>query len=519
MSLSSPISARTTRFIETTVNADIDDVQARLSRRRIVLELDPAYATSFPGQAILFTVLNLLVRLDAYCPVVDVVLPAVPRHPLLRLLTGDMLGDGLRAFFSPFPAAERLTIGLEVTASQPADLQLMISPHPTDTVLSVWADGWIAYLNMPAPVGPWDENIVGAAVAAGLATAEVFKRLIMDIPLRPGVRIIPTNQLVFSTFDYRLAAGSNPALPAAINVDGVALIGVGGIGSAFVAAATSLPRLTGHLALVDEDTLDITNQNRFLVARPGDQGAKVDLCREALAFHPDITVHEIWFEEFSREHPRLDLAVVGVDHDKVRREVQASLPRLILNAGTSDTASFRVTRHAYLDGACLSCIARDDLRPRPVERELARKLGLSLETIMAYQVSGESVPADILQRAANLSATEIEQLAGRSLAEIQQRVCAELRIGGKGEQQEAAVSISFLSALPGFLLLGEVIKEQSYPELDRPPLNATINHALLAVLGRPGQSLLHGRREKRSGCDCGRSVYQRHYRRKWLDRP
>lgn len=519
MSLANPISARTTRFIEATVNADAAAVQDQLSRRRIVLQLDAAHAGSFPGQAVLFTVLNLLLRLDAYCPIVDVALPSVPRHPLLRLLTGDTLEDGLTAFFAPFPAAKRLTIGPMIATPQLDDLQLLISPRPTGTALSVWADGWIAYLNTPAPVGSWDENIVGAAVAAGLATAEVFKRLIIDIPLRPGVRIILTDQLVFSTFDYRLAAGANPTLPAAINVDGVALIGVGGIGSAFVAAATSLPRLAGHLALVDEDTLDITNQNRFLVARPGDHGAKVHLCREALAFHSDIAAHETWFEEFSGRHPRLDLAVVGVDQDKVRREVQASLPRLILNAGTSDTASFRVTRHTYLDGACLSCIARDDLRPRPVERELARKLGLPLETVMAYQASGESVPADILRRGGNLSVTEIEQLAGRSLVEIQQRVCAELRIGGEGEQQEAAISISFLSALPGFLLLGEVIKEQSYPELDRPPLNATINHALLAVLGRPGQSLLHGRREKRSDCDCGRSVYQRHYRRKWLDQP
>jgi hypothetical protein len=84
---------------------------------------------------------------------------------------------------------------------------------------------------------------------------------------------------------------------------------------------------------------------------------------------------------------------------------------------------------------------------------------------------------------------------------------------GTGKQQEA-VSISFLSALPGFLLLGEVIKERSYP-MPRVQLNETVNHLLLSLFGRPVQALLGDWRQKAPGCDCSRLAYQRNYQRKW----
>lgn len=510
-----PISARTTRFVEATLAEGAEAVRERLAGRRVEIVLDPSVAEIFAGQAIAFTLLNLLVRLDAYCPALDVALPTVARDPLLRLLEEGPLGRAMERFFAPFPVAGRLTFRDRPHSSPAGDIRLVVGPRPERGVLSVWADGWIAYLNEAAPAGPSDANSVGASVAAGLAAAEIFKRLIADLPLRPGLRVVPVERLVFSAYDYGLAAGANPPLPAAIDVDGVVVVGLGGIGSAFVAAAASLPGLAGSLTLVDKDELDATNLNRHLVARPGDMGPKVALCRRALAFHPDVDARAEWFDEFvAARGDRHELVVVGVDHDRVRRAIQASRPRLILNAGTSESASFQVTRHDYLTGACLACIARDDLRDRPVERELARQLGLELETVLRFQASGEPVPAALLRVAGALSEIEVTRLGDRPLAEIQRRVCAEVPLGTGRE--EAAVSISFLSALPGFLLLGEVIKERSYTAAERPPLNERVNHALLSVLGRPHPQLLRAWRDRRDDCDCGREAYQRAYRRKWL---
>jgi molybdopterin/thiamine biosynthesis adenylyltransferase len=514
VSLDETISARTTRFVESTLTADTTAVQARLTGQKVAVTLDPAVGTTFAGQMILFTLLNLLVRLELYAPQLEVTLPDVERHSLLRLLDSGSLPRALERFFSPFPAARRLRI-----SSTPADgtaptLHLVVSPQPMADALSVWADGWVTYVNCPAPFRAEDANSVGACVAADFAAAEVFKRLITGLPLRPGLKLLPIDRLVFSAYNYRLSSGPNPPLPAAVNVDGVVVVGLGGIGAGFVTAASALPGLAGLLTLVDKDPLDPTNLNRLLYARPGDTGFKAQLSRRTLGFHAEVDARIEWFDEFTvacgSHH---DLVVVGVDKDPVRRAIQHSMPQLIFNGGTSDTASFQLTRHDYLHGACLACIAAEELDDYPVERELARQLGLDLDTVLRYLKSGEPLPTTLLRERGVLTGGDIERLGDRPLAEIQARICAQVPLGS-GKQQEA-VSISFLSALPGFLLLGEVIKERSYPGTPRAPLNETANHLLLSLLGRPCQALLGDWWQKARGCDCIRPAYQRNYQRKW----
>lgn len=513
---STSISDRTTRFVQAALQADAATIQTQLASQHVHISLDASVAHTFAGQAILFTMLNLLVRLNDYCPHLHVVLPVIERHPLLRLLSGERLETALQAFFAPFPAARKLTFTTAPSIRGADELEVWVSPTQRHDTLSVWADGWIIYLNEHAPAGPWDANSVGASVAAGVATAEVFKHLIRGIPLRPGIPVVPLQRLIFSTYDYGLGVRENPPLPSTVSVEGAVVVGLGGIGAGFVAAAASLPALEGQFTLVDKDALDETNLNRHLVSRPGDTGLKVDLCKRALAFHPNIIACPEWFAEFVAAHGgQHDIVIIGVDDDRIRREIQSSRPRLILNAGTSDVASFRVTRHDYVHGACLSCIARGDVQDHPVERELARQLGLDLQTILDYHASGAPLPAEVLRRAGVLSEADIQRLGNRPIAEIQVRVCAQVPLGHGN--QEAAVSISFLSALPGFLLLGELIKERAYPDMQRPPLNHQTNHALWAVFGRPHPTLLQGWRDKRTDCDCARPAYQRAYHRKWQD--
>jgi Fe-S cluster biogenesis protein NfuA len=318
----------------------------------------------------------------------------------------------------------------------------------------------------------------------------------------------PAKSLVFSTYDYGLAAGDNPPLPTTVMLDDTVIVGLGGIGSALVAAMSSLSAIAGDIALVDHDALDETNLNRFLIARPGDAGPKVELCRRALAFHSGIQVYPEEFEAFIKgQTSNHSFAVVGVDKDRVRRAIQSAMPRLIFNAGTSDLGSFRVTRHDYMHGACLSCISRDDMDSHPVERELSRRLGIDLQTVLDYQRTGEPLPVELLARSGALNPTAAEDLGNHSIAEIHQRLCGQVALGAN--HSEPAMSISFLSALPGFLLLGELIKEQNYPQLVRPPLNAQVNHAFFSVIGRLHPKLLHGWREKQEECDCRRAAYQR----------
>lgn len=511
------ISARTTRFIESTIEQDTEGVAARLARAHIWIDVQPQAIDSFAGQLITFTVLNLLVRLNDYCPQLSVSLPDTERHPLLRLLDPGSLAASLLSFFAPFPAAHRLSLTKPTPPSRTrvvADIHLSVGPEPVPGALTVWSKGWVTYLNERPSPGTGDDNPVGASVAAGLATAEMFKHLISGMHLRSGLVIRPVDHLIFSAFDYGLTEGANPPLPREINVDGAVVVGLGGIGAGLVAAASSLPNLHGRLILVDHDVLDETNLNRHLIARPGDSGPKVELCRRALSFHQDVVPQFKLYSQFIEARGSTpELVIVGVDKDRVRREIQATLPRLILNGGTSESASFRITRHTYLQGACLTCISQDDIDDHPEERELARQLGLDLETVLEYKHSGMPLPAAVLEGPKKLRTDDVRKLSGLPIDEIRVRVCTEVQLdsGPDGE----AVSISFLSALPGFLLLGELVKERLYPEQMRPPLNYESNYAFMSLFGKPHAALLNDQRAKQPGCDCMRPAYQRAYTRMW----
>jgi len=511
--LGDTISSRTARFIDSAVAVDSTHLDDTLAAKRVTIALNQEDA-SYDGQLIAFMLLNLLIRLDDYCPQLDVVLPAVPRHPLLRLLPEGNLDEAVLEYFVPFPASARLRVQ-KVEPSWEVDAALKVTPVPVADRITVWARGWLAYLDMAprADLAAGPPNPVGPSLAAGLAAAEVFKCLIADLPLRPGLKIRRAGSMVMSAYDYGLTEGRNPAIPEAVDVDGLVVVGLGGIGAAWVAAASSLTALKGQLFLVDRDPLDVTSHNRHLVSRPGDSGPKVKVAADALAFHPHVVPVELWFDEFLKEHgDRHELVVVGVDKDVVRREIQASLPKVILNAGTSDDASLRVTRHDFIHGACLSCISRDDLVDHPAERQLAGQLGLGLDVVLEYAASNAPVPEAVLRASSALNEEQINLLAGRPLPEIQIRVCSELQLMPGSDQP--ALSISFLSAIPGYLLLGEVIKERTWPH-DRPPLNREINHAFISTLGRAHPDLLRGRMDKREGCDCLREAFQRSYHRRW----
>jgi len=499
--------------MDTTIAPGAGGVVASVAQKTVVIELREVDG-SYEGQLALFMLVNQLIRLDEFCPQIVLALPRVPKHPLLRLLPDGSFDEAVLDFMRPFPYADRVTVNAGA-ATPVSDVVVRVSPDQTGAGMNVWGQGWIAYLNAApsAPLEPGPPNPVGPTVASAFGAAEIFKRLLGEQPMRPGLKVLPLESLTFSAFDYSLTDAANPVLASAIDVDGVVVVGLGGIGAGLTAAMASLEAMVGTLWLVDRDEIDITSHNRHLVSRPGDSGYKVDLARRGLSFHSDLQPKRMWFEEFVQAHgDDHRLVVVGVDHDRVRREIQGSLPRVILNGGTSDDASLRVTRHDFLRGACLSCISRDDLREHPMERQLARQLGMALDDVLGYWRSGEAVPAEALRQGGILTEQQIEQLAGQPMPEIQVRVCAELQLGAGVD--EPAVSISFLSALPGFLLLGELIKEAQFAT-GRPPLNRDTNHAFLSLLGRPHPALLRGRFEKRPDCDCSRAPYVRAYERKW----
>jgi len=503
--------ARTRRFIETTVDEPPRRLRERVAAFRLRVEVDPDVTRTFNAQLITFALMNLLIRLGDFFPQTELVITPAPRHALLRLLAEDTFAVALGAFCAPFPAAQRVTIVSE-PSEKAVTLTAVIGPSPRDGCLQVWAEGWTAYLNT-APVRRLDhKNPIGSCAAAAFSAAEVFKELIAGAPMRPGVKVVRIQSLIFNTHDYELTESENPPLPDPVDLGSMVLVGAGGIASAFTFAAAALPTLTSDLAIVDDDEFDDTNQNRHLVARPGELGPKAVRCADALSFASGVRADPRRIEDFyaSLAGPRPELVAVAIDDDGVRRYIQGRLPRVIVNAATGDFADIRVSRHDYTSGACLSCISVAGLNSAdPTLEALSRRLGVPAPTLRPYHERGERVPRAVLAGAASLAAADIERFADRTTQEIWQLIYNEAPL----KTDEQSPSISFLSALPGFLLLGEVIKERS--SRTRPPLNSTANVLSLSVLGRPHPDLLRQLRPKRLSCDCVKEAWQKAYARAW----
>lgn len=508
-----PASARTRRFLEGVLGESATPLSDRAQTALVRITVAGDRADGFTAQAITFTLVNMLVRLNEFMPNLEVVIPACTRHTQIRQLGNLEFGKGLEEFVRPFAAASRIAL-IERPTSATALFRLGIGPRRTNDIdLNVWAEGWIAYLNAEPTQHVDQGNPVGACAAAGFAAAGIFKWLIEGRPLRPGVIVLPIDRLVFSTYDYGLGEGPNPEMPSDVSLDRTVLVGAGGIGSAFVAAAALLSSFSGVLDIVDDDPFDDTNMNRHLIGRPGDRGSKAQRCAEVLRFNNDVRACDQNIESYLAERgDRNEVVAVAVDDDGVRRSIQGSLPRIVINAATSDYASFRLTRHSYEAGACLSCISRADLVGDPTVNALARRLGLAAEVIDTHRKAATPFSRTTLEAGGKLSDADLRRFSERTVEEIWQMIYNEAPVLARGEE---APSISFLSALPGFLLLGEVIKEHTFTADRRPPLNETFNYLTIAVLGRPHPDLLRDYRGKREGCDCRKSAWQSAYRRKW----
>src|SRR5262249_50844491 len=147
--------------------------------------------------------------------------------------------------------------------------------------------------------------------------------------------------------------------PQHVDLGRVHLVGVGAVGSALVYALAHLPALAGQLHPIDNDRVDGTNLQRYVLMRRGDVGEpKPDVAARALRPRGLTLLPYLGsFAEFAEQHGRdLDLLVTPVDSEAGRRQLAAELPRAVLNAATGET-TVTLSRHGFADGgACLRCL-------------------------------------------------------------------------------------------------------------------------------------------------------------------
>jgi hypothetical protein len=465
-----------------------------LSIELISLSADPAAEIALAMTA------TLLLRLDELAPRLHVLAPC-DRSVRLPRMSDIALVDALAEAHAGFASLDLL----EARQSHNPALRLVFSGETSGLVVST--AGWAVSMGS---VLDGNGNGIAASYAGVLASAEALKVILTACGARLE-RMHPWRG-VASLWDYSQSATPGAPLTAA-GLGTHIWAGAGGVASAagwtIATAAACGTSITGTGIVADDDVIDdeATNLNRHLTAGMDDLGIpKADLLASLLRqAGMATTAIPVRWENLSESQRPTKLAVVSVDDDSVRRDIQFDLPQVIVNAGTGDHGEYQVSRHNFITGAGLCCIARGDKLFDSPEQALAARLGVPLLDLAPYLHGGRPLPQTLFANSA-LTETERKELVGVRGRDLLQHFCGHLT----PEDQGPAVSAPMISAAAGVLLAAELVKHSA-------PTRVALRHgqaALANILLGP-----HARwaaaREKYPGCPCTDPVYRDSYLQKW----
>lgn len=485
---------------------DRDSFAAALEARVVGIAFDEAAARSQEGRVTLTFATNLLARL----------------YPRLAIVGDGTEARGLAAQLADEARAVNPRIELsDGLGNSDACVAVGASPVAADgRTLYLGSDGWITKVS---PIGPTNSgqtaNPFGAAAAACFGAANVFRVLFAE-QLPHGCLDEPF-ALSLLDLDPRSKAPANPAL-GRVDLGETHLVGLGAIGNAATWVLARMADLRGTLQLIDQETVDPTNLQRYVLTTAADVGvAKVDLAARALRHMELVAVpHGCRWGEYlgERQNWHLERVAVALDSAADRCAVQAALPRWITNAWTQP-GDLGVSRHAFLGAdACLMCLyLPSDERPHD-DTIIAASLGLpdALMEVRTLLATGAPVERAFIERIAgalNVPAAPLVPFEGRPLrAFYSEAVCGGivLRLSG-GAGAGAEVPMAFQSALAGILLAVELVAHASGLPTGAPRVATRIN--LLAPLG---QYLTQADKKHPSGrCICQDQDYIVTYRAKY----
>lgn len=328
------------------------------------------------------------------------------------------------------------------------------------------SNGWDALLSLrePVPTGS-SQNPFGAGVAACLAASDVFKRLLLQDWKQ---RVI--GDVRFSTFHREKTATAEHVPNDSWNLVGDAvLVGLGAIGNGAVWALGRAP-LTGRLHIIDPESLELGNLQRYVLSERRDEGkAKVDLVRAHFQGSLKPVPHEMRWAQFVSEYGyRWPFALAALDTAADRRSVQAALPEWVANAWTQP-GDLGISTHGRFDGtgACLSCLYLPTKQVPNEDELVANALGVPhlLTEVRTLLHTGAGVSRQLLEAVAaghQRPLDDVLMYEGRSVRQLYvEGVCGGgiIPLGTAGmPRQELHVPLAHQSALAGVLLAAALVR-------------------------------------------------------------
>ncbi|MEE8106171.1 MAG: E2 ligase fold family C protein [Planctomycetota bacterium] len=426
-----------------------DDFARILNDHVIALEFDESATCGGEGAWTTELAINLLARLYPRIAV-------VPQGAATRAHA-----DWLRSL------ALKVNPRVEFCDAKAATVALAVGSSPTVTtarVVYAGSDGWMVRVSPVKPMGSGSgSNPFGAAAAACFGAANVFRTVFAEHLDDDGL-----DDFEISVLDLSVGESGSIESLEGVSIGEVHLVGAGAIGNGAIWVLSRLPGLRGKLHIVDPELVELHNVQRYVLTAAESTGiAKTMLARTALQDQPiDVLLHDKSWGEFLAGHdgyPTLDRVAVAVDTAADRIAIQASLPRWIANAWTQP-GDVGVSRHGFLDGACLACLYMPDEVSRSEGEIVAEAIGL-LDHVKAVEhllYTGAPVGDDFVRQIAagcNLDPESLLSFSGQSLREFYTEVVCGGVLLSFGAATEVEVPLVFQSCLAGIMLAACVVAD------------------------------------------------------------
>jgi hypothetical protein len=432
-----------------------EEFKTVLSAVNVGVAFDVSAARSPEGRVILELCVNLLARL----------------YPVLTLRPvgghTDDFGDRLAQL------ARSINPGIELAEASEDSPRAWIVIGGTaiesgNPKICVSSDGWNAIVS-ETPISPGASALpFGAAAAACLGAANVFRVVFAKQLSNAALDRAQT----FSLFDGRPHAAGE-AIRGSITFVDTALVGAGAIGNAALWSLARCPSLEGELHVVDGESTDISNVQRYVLAGMADATIpKIALAERAFeGQNLRLVPHaQTWEALSAAQAGRTPWSLVGVavDSAAARIAVQSSLPKRIVNAWTQ-LGEAAVSRHRRFGiDACLACLYYPKAKGRNEAEIIAEEIGLpdAARDIANMLVLELPLTGEFLGRIAAANAIDVAALlpfAGKRLEVFRHEVvCGGALLKGRdSDVTRMEVPMAFQSALAGVMLAAELVLENA----------------------------------------------------------
>jgi hypothetical protein len=384
----------------------------------------------------------------------------------------------------------------------------------------IGSDQWLAKFSMKRPQlsGP-SVNRFGAGAAACFAAANLFRHVFRC--QLPDAQL--DEEFVYSTFTacVQEEAMQGPAIRE-IKLEDTVLVGMGAIGNGAAWTLKDLS-LSGALQLVDGQTIDLSNLQRYVLATQDDIGRqKVELIKNYL--NPAaIKSYPVHFNEYLAKRGNWNIfrAAVCVDSAGDRRLIQGSLPRKIINAWTQRDQCGVSRHYDFISDPCLACIYHPRLEAKSLPVKIAESFGFTqaphIFMVRDYMANQRPVDMPMIQLIAHAKGIDPQPLLAYAGKQLQifytEVICGGvmMQLAGGTQKEVAEVPSAFESAMAGILLAAELVIDCNGLRLVKAPTIHKLN--LLRPLTRYTFDTLD--KSYSPDCVCHDPIYQDSYSGKW----